>query len=489
MKFAGSGYFVLSPSLVCLALVAVSAPTVAAPGEQGRETAQERHERIVSYWTRDRIKAAKPRDLKLDAQGRGYLDLGDGWLRPYGWTGAPVSLKGGKPGGGDGGGGGGADATPPVVSEMSPAAGATIGANEEFTARVTDNVSVRSVSFSVRKGSSRAQKFAATLRGDNIWGVNLQGFSDGNWSWRVEATDGARNKTTTQDVQFVVDSGGGTGSGDTVTNARWTQEGQIKQAAGRIYFEMPSGGGWAGYVCSGTVVTDGTSGRSIILTAAHCVYDDSNKKFARNVLFIPNQDDGGTDRTDGNCSNDPYGCWTPGFGVVDSDWASRTWAQNIPWDYAFYVVSDSGAHSGTTADSRLDVAVGSLPVSFVAPSVNDGVAGATSPDFTRALGYSYSNDPWFMYCAEDMTTNGSSWWLPSCGLSSGASGGPWIQKGNGGLDEVMSVNSYGYSNAPGMGAPRLNGTSASCLFDAAKSTPFGDVSAVDGAEGITPQGC
>ena len=66
----------------------------------------------------------------------------------------------------------------------------------------------------------------------------------------------------------------------------------MQTAAGRLFYEMPSNPRrkrWGGYVCSGTVVSDGATGRSVILTASHCVYDDANKAFARNVLFIPNQ--------------------------------------------------------------------------------------------------------------------------------------------------------------------------------------------------------
>ncbi|HIG40742.1 MAG: hypothetical protein ABGY96_23100 [bacterium] len=37
-------------------------------------------------------------------------------------------------------------------------------------------------------------------------------------------------------------------------------------------------------------------------------------------------------------------------------------------------------------------------------------------------------DPNFMYCAEDMTTvETANWWLPSCELSGGSSGGPSVQ--------------------------------------------------------------
>jgi hypothetical protein len=93
-------------------------------------------------------------------------------------------------------------------------------------------------------------------------------------------------------------------------------------------------------------------------------------------------------------------------------------------------------------------------------------AGSTD-DATTALGYSYSDDPNFMYCAEDMTTEGAdNWWLPNCGLSGGASGGPWLQPVDGGSGPVISVNSWGYTDQPGMAGPKLAGTSAKTLFDA-----------------------
>ena len=98
-------------------------------------------------------------------------------------------------------------------------------------------------------------------------------------------------------------------------------------------------------MCSGTVATDGIAGRSVILTAAHCVYDDANKAFARNVLFIPDQTDTTGTGTDLNCSNDPMGCWAPSFGVVDVNYTATIFPNNNAWDYAFYVVSDTGAHT------------------------------------------------------------------------------------------------------------------------------------------------
>jgi hypothetical protein len=199
-----------------------------------------------------------------------------------------------------------------------------------------------------------------------------------------------------------------------------------------------------------------------------------HKTFARNVLFIPDQAHS-TSGTDLDCGNDPLGCWAPSFGVVDTDWTTQTFPDNIAWDYAYYVVSDTGAHTGTTvASDALDQAAGSLPLQFDAPTV-----GAV----THALGYSFSEDPNFMYCAEAMTTEGTvNWWLPNCGLSGGSSGGPWVQP----MDEstgsgpIISVNSWGYTNQPGMAGPQLAGTSASCLFDVARSATLATTGGVAG---------
>jgi len=452
--------------------------------------------RVMEFWTKARRDSAIPRDLVIDARGLGYMRKPDGSLEPYGHSVAAANrpAPAGKPVAGDG--------TPPVISQMTPAEGDTIGASATFSAKVTDSGSgVKSVSFVITYPSGQTQSFSPADTGNDTWQITLQGFSNGTWGWQVVATDnGARggNTATSTLIHFTVstnssaESGGGGSGSYIVTNAAWADGGTVQSAAGRIYFQMPANtkrkGPWTAYVCSGTVATDGVTGRSIIITAAHCVYDDANKAFARNVLFIPDQADTTGSGTDTNCSNDPLGCWAPAFGVVDVNWTTRTFPDNIPWDYAYYVVNDTGAHAaGYLASSDiLDAAAGSLIVSFDAPSHDDGDPSATSPDFTHALGYSYSEDPNFMYCAEDMTIENSysDYWLASCGLSGGSSGGPWMQPVDGGDGPIISVNSWGYTNSPGMAGPRLAGTSAGCVFDTARSTGFGAVLTTDGDAGV-----
>jgi len=459
--------------------------------------------RVVEHWTKSRRDQAIPRDFVIDNRGLGYLRRADGSLQPYGHGNAP-QLRATKPkpaGKPQNPGGGSGDSTPPVISNMDPHEGDVIGASRTFSATVTDDASgVKSVAFVITYPDGiTTQSFSPAYTGNDVWSITLQGFSNGNWSWHVVAKDGGDkggNSATSNTVHFSVDTGGGsTGGGGgaggyVVTNAQWTAGGAVQTAAGRIYFEMPNNskrkGPWTGYVCSGTVANDGTTGRSVIITAAHCVYDDSNKAFARNVLFIPDQANTTGSGTDLNCNNDPLGCWVPSFGVVDTNWTTRVFPDNIAWDYAYYVVSDSGAHAGTAVTSIvLDTAAGSLSVSFSDPIHDDGTPSASSGDFTHALGYSYNQDPNFMYCAEDMTTEGAvNWWLPNCGLSGGSSGGPWLQPVNSGNGPIISVNSWGYTNSPGMAGPKLAGTSASCVFNSAIGTAFGVVAGSDGDAGV-----
>jgi hypothetical protein len=462
--------------------IALTGVTVAAPSPQA-DAARAKHARVVEHWTAERIAGAIPRDLVIDERGFGYLKKPNGTLEPYGHT-VAASVSSQKPMGKPGGG----DTSGPSVTGMDPAANATIGASYTFKANVTDASGVRSVTFKVGPKGSRQQSFTASGNG-SLYTVQLSGFSNGQWTWNVVAKDNANNTTTTNAVEFTVNTsgGGGGGGGGIVSNAEYTAGGPIQNAVGRIYFEMPDNvqrTRWSGYVCSGTVVSDTASGRSIVQTAAHCVYDDANKAFARNVLFIPNQAGTTGSGTDLNCSNDPLGCWTPRFGVVDVNWTTRTFPDNVAWDYAYYVVDDSDAHTGTSANAQLDAAVTPIQISFQTPFFQ--VANSSS-DYTTALGYSYSDDPNFMYCAQDMTQlDQANWWLGSCDLSGGSSGGPWMQPFANGTGSLISVNSWGYTSQPGMAGPKLSGTSAQCVFDEARTGNA--TTTTDGDEGI-PKSC
>jgi hypothetical protein len=472
MPTAARTFRSLVASLVLLLTVLVTAPPLSAtPAPANPADPPGRDSDVIAHWTPRRIASAQPRDLVIDHRGLAYLKAADGSLRPYNHarpyrlqqtaTGSRIMAK--PPSGGAG------DTTGPTISERSPTDGATGGNTVSFQATVTDDSGVRSVDIVVVYPDERTQTFAAGNLGNNVYGTTLSGFTDGGWGWYVVAKDNARkggNTTTSNTFSLNIDTSGGDPGGDPggdiVTNSRWNEGGDILLAAGRILFEMPTVRGrritgWNTYVCSGTTVKDSNTGASVILTAAHCVYDDVNKMFAQKVLFIPGQDDGGFDGTDSNCDNDPIGCFTATHGVVDVNWTTRTFPDNVEWDYAYYVVPDSGSEG-------LEDQVVEQTIAFTVPTVGD---------VARAMGYSYSDDPNFMYCAEPMEveTEGVNWWLPNCGLTGGSSGGPWIQptdQTTTGSGPIISVNSWGYTNQPGMAGPLLD-NSAHCVFNEANN--------------------
>lgn len=138
-------------------------------------------------------------------------------------------------------------------------------------------------------------------------------------------------------------------------------------------------------------------------------------------MFIPDQDEGGLNKPDWNCNNDAaFGCWTPQFAVIDHDWTEYTMPANLPWDYAFVVVSDVGSHVGgsdSNANIALDNTVPALDVSF-----NEPIVGGR----TTALGYSSDPNPDLRYCAQylEIEANMGGYLLNGCALSDGAIGGP-----------------------------------------------------------------
>lgn len=482
------------------------------------EHASDRAKQVLSYWTAERKAAAVPRDIVVDEKGGVYFKRARG---VYDSIGNAEPIKRGKPTAT-------IDTEPPTIQESSlvPLDGETIGSDKIFEAVVTDDSGrPQSVDFVISAPSGVESTYSASYyRSLGKWAISFTGFSDGcGWSWHVSATDKSGNTSTSSEVNFDVDTdnnvctGTGTGTGgtgsnnssDVVANQHWTFEGPLVKGAGRIYFEMPTNSRkkrWNGYVCSGTVADDGSKfdDRSVIITAAHCVYDDVTQSFARNVVFIPDQDGTtGGSSVDGDCSNDPMGCWAPAFGVVDENWTNQGMPANFEWDYAYYVVDNINLQSiwNETQIASLESEAGAIPITFADVSADDGTAAKTSIDFTYALGYSYTDDPFFMFCAEDMTastpslqglSSGVNWWLSTCGLSGGASGGPWVQ--NMTYDDsgkptdngpIMSVNSWGLVNSitgeelPGMAGPRLVGTSAECLFEQAKDVSFDTVSVYD----------
>ena len=76
---------------------------------------------------------------------------------------------------------------------------------------------------------------------------------------------------------------GGSSSSTTTLGSSWTAGGEVLKTTGKVLFAMSG----SYYVCSASVADDTVSGRSIILTAGHCAYDETGHALATNWMFVP----------------------------------------------------------------------------------------------------------------------------------------------------------------------------------------------------------
>ena len=239
--------------------------------------------------------------------------------------------------------------------------------------------------------------------------------------------------------------GGGVTTG--TTGASWTKFGKPLAATGKVFFTM----GATNYVCSGSLITEATTGRSIVLTAGHCVWDNKAVgAWATNFIFIPAYDSNPVN----DCSSSPDRCLVATALVASSGFTSQTSfsTQATTYDWAFVAVEESG-------ESGFNLAVDGFSNS--APAYAFGYPAATP----------YSGKD-LVYCAgpisQDTRNSGVTWGL-ACKMTGGSSGGPWISGFNTSTNDgsASSLNSYKYTNdSTKMYGPKFN-AKTKAVFDAA----------------------
>lgn len=263
--------------------------------------------------------------------------------------------------------------------------------------------------------------------------------------------------------------------------------GDVQAAVGRIYFASAG----TDFACTGTAMKDHKTGRSVIFTAAHCVYDDINGNFGSDAIFIPNRDavvpqDANTTMEDihRGCDDDICGCWKLSGGVVHDLWRDTPWPGRLAYDYGLYVVEDTGNHIGTECGSdALDIAVPAQEVQVGTPVEGEHITN---------FGYSLAYNPDFRYCAEspitrDPTPGVITLWMDNCGLTGGASGGPWMKSFDDktGSGKIVSTNSWSLGTRTGMGGPFIEESEARCLINAARDVDIDEMMAnEEGEQGI-----
>ncbi len=233
------------------------------------------------------------------------------------------------------------------------------------------------------------------------------------------------------------------GGGGTSTGASWTQGGPVVQRTGKVLFTMNNGN----YVCSAAAVTDTRTDYSLVITAGHCAYDETNLAFATNWMYMPSFD---TAPNLWTCSQTTYGCWTAQGLVVHSGFANAGSfnTQAMTHDFAIAIVG-AGGNSGTQLDG-----LGTYGIAYPAITTGGTVHAfgypAAAPyngnDLTYCNGAT-SNDPF----------NGGVTWGLNCNMTGGSSGGPWIAEfTQAGAGRLTSLNSYRYGGINNMYGPKFN---------------------------------
>lgn len=231
--------------------------------------------------------------------------------------------------------------------------------------------------------------------------------------------------------------------GGAVKGASWTQGGPVVQRTGKVVFTM-DGSDW---ICSGSAVADSRNGYSLVLTAAHCAYDEVNRAFATNWTYIPSFDTAPTY----TCADSTYGCWTASGLVVHSGYATAGGfnTQATVHDFAIAIVGPGGKNGTTQLDS-----LGSYGIAYPAISTGGSVHAFGYP----AAGKYHGND--LTYCAGatfNDPNNGNLTWGLACNMTGGSSGGPWLANfTQAGAGTLTSLNSYGYGGQAYMYGPKFN---------------------------------
>lgn len=240
---------------------------------------------------------------------------------------------------------------------------------------------------------------------------------------------------------------GGGGSTTSITGSSWTKGGLPLLATGKVFFTM----GNVNYVCSGALANETVSARSIVLTAGHCVWDDTSAAFATNFIFIPAYDSNPVN----NCSTSLGRCLSASALVASSGFTSQTTftTQATNYDWGFAVVNE-------TPQPGFDLAVNALSTNSI----------------INAFGYPQGqpyNGTKLIYCSGPITADaknlGLTWGL-GCNMTDGASGGPWLSSFDSKTftGKLASVNSYKYRNdSKRMYGPNFN-SATQATFDAAK---------------------
>ncbi|MCH1883840.1 hypothetical protein [Agrococcus sp. ARC_14] len=211
---------------------------------------------------------------------------------------------------------------------------------------------------------------------------------------------------------------------------------------GRIEMESEAGQ----FTCSGTVINSDSG--LIVVTAAHCVWDDDSRDYFDSISFSPGYENGEA----------PFGTWE-----AEELWVPEQYLEaNTRWldgaDDDGWMGFDFGFIRFAPQDGQtLEDAAGGQGVSFTAETNGVVIAGYPgNDDFNAEV---------LRYCAEDAVNYGAGGdanYGADCAMGDGASGSGWVSnlEESSGAGHITAVYSNGGSSGaygPPLGITAWNG--------------------------------
>ena len=199
------------------------------------------------------------------------------------------------------------------------------------------------------------------------------------------------------------------------------------------------------YRCSGSLVSSRNG--STVLTAGHCIVNREFGGPVRNIVFIPYAQQG----PDALEPAAPFGVWPAAGWAVTKDWYKHGSARHIKRDLGALLIARDSA--GRTLRQVLG---GAQRLSFA------GITGGRTQVMGYPAGGIFSGNDRLVGCGPrpiGRVVFGGSGPNPvgiACGMTQGASGGPWLQRVSHGVGTIISVTSESGTRLPLLAGPVLD---------------------------------
>jgi hypothetical protein len=220
--------------------------------------------------------------------------------------------------------------------------------------------------------------------------------------------------------------------------APWPGGGNVAATSGRLFFDIPGTGPSS---CSANAVA--STNRSTVMTAGHCL--TLNGQWFEKVIFVPGYRSG----------HAPYGVWTAKQTATTPQWAE---GNDMQHDVGTLIVNP-------LEGQQLTDVVGGSGLEF-----NRDISNPEHYGRAYAFGYpiNFDDGQTLTYCSADAVLAGGTQPGMFCGMTGGASGGPWLMD----FSEQTGLgiqNSVNHKGGIGVLLGSYFGTSAQVLYEATQT--------------------